>query len=659
MSEDSARRRQMTEPDDRVAVFAAKSLSRWGTAPQESRTVDGWALTGRVSPRDVVRLAVVDDAGRPQNQYPALAPIDGPAPELPWALPLTDEQGSFHLVAFDLDLGHGDGNVLRDVRQLTDWLNQLRIEHTVAQSGPSGGRHVWLSMLEPTSADLISALADHAATVLPTLDLSPLKNSAWGSVRPPGAPHRFGGHSVILTGPDEPLRPAVSVEQLTRLAVAIAGAAATNQSHPAPLPVGTPLPVDSEGHRYLPGQRRALPAASARALAGDPVDASAAAFTVLLGAARARWHLADVVAVLHEPGLEHIRTERDPSGRRQRDPRTRQRMLARQWNKAVLAVQRTAELLPANVDDPTFPDRAAAVAGHISAVQARADAAPGRWHTQTGPAARRVLDALCLLAATAVTATIEADTRRLAMLTGLGRETVRVRLHQLADDGWIALTEPATGRRGHIWTLSPVPVSPGRSSYPQLSYLTRSQGVPPPGPAPAHRIWQETLRRRLADQNHDVFTTAGLGHAAGQLYTHLGTQLTPISTEELLIVTQVSLEQLQALLADLLAARLVARTAAGWRRKARDVRTGAARRLRCDGILAQRRRNYEQERILWAWWCDELDWMRLPRTDPAKRRRAGRVAAGQLTIDGITTRGRYPRRRDGRADHRAAASLAA
>ncbi len=63
--------------------------------------------------------------------------------------------------------------------------------------------------------------------------------------------------------------------------------------------------------------------------------------------------------------------------------------------------------------------------------------------------------------------------------------------------------------------------------------------------------------------------------------------------------------------------------------------------------------------MLWAWWCDELDWMRLPRTDPAKRRRARRVAAGQLTIDGAFARGRYPRRADGRADHRQAANLAA
>jgi lambda repressor-like predicted transcriptional regulator len=656
ISEDSARRGQMTEPARRGSSLAAQSLSRWGTSPQALRAVDGWALTARISPRDVVRLAVADDTGRPQNQYPALTPIDGPAPQLPWAVPLTDDQRRFHLVAFDLDLGHGDGNVLRDTEQLTGWLKQLRIEHTVAQSGPSGGRHIWLSMSEPTPADLVGALADHAATLLPTLDVSPLKNPAWGSVRPPGAPHRSGGHSMILTGTDEPLRPAVTIKQLTRLVVVIAAAATAQRPQPAPLPATT-LPVDAEGHRYLPGQRRPLPAGSAKALAAVPADASASAFTVLLGAVRARWHLADVVAVLHEPGLEHIRTERDSAGRRQRDPRTRQRMLARQWNKAVLVVQRTVDVVPAAVDDPTFSGRAAAVAERIAAVQARADAAPGRWHTRTGPSARRVLDALCLLTATAVTATVEADTRRLAMLTGLGRETVRLRLHQLAADGWIALTEMAAGRRAHVWTLSPVSISPGQSSYPQVSPLMRSQGVPPPGSMSSHRLWQDKLGRRLADQNHDIFTPAGLGHAAGQLYTHLSAATT--SNEDLLTATHNPPEQLQALLADLLAARLIARTAGGWSRVRRDARSAAARRLRCDGVLVRRRRIYEQERVLWAWWCDEVEWMRLSRTDPAKRRRTARVAAGQLTIDGVAIRGRYPRRGDGRADHRAAAAVRA
>ena len=447
------------------------------------------------------------------------------------------------------------------------------------------------------------------------------------------------------------------MEHLTRLVVLIAAAAAATQPRPAPLTPATPLPVDVEGHRYLPRPRRPLPAGSARALAAVPVDASAAAFTVLLGAVRARWHLADVAAVLHQPGLEHLRTERDPAGRRPRDLRTRQRMLARQWNKAVLAMHRTADLLPAALDDPTFPGRAAAIAALIAAVQARADAAPGRWNTRTCPAGRRVLDALCLLTATAVTATVEADTRRLAMLTGLGRETVRIRLRQLTGDGWITLTEPAVGRRGHIWTITPVLVSPGHNGFPQSSLSTRSQGVPPPGPCLAHRFWKDKLARRLADQNHDIFTPAGFGHDAGQLYTQIAGSST--SLHDLHTAAGIQPERMKALLADLVTAGLVVRSSAGWRRAQRDLRSAAAKRLGCAGVLETRRRGYLRERVLWGWWCDEVEWMRLPRTDPAKRRRPCRVAAGQLSIDGAVPRGRYPRRGDGRADYAAAARFAA
>ena len=628
--------------------------SHTAVSSEHDQAAAGWALTGRVSPRDVVRVAVADGAGRPQNLYPLLAPIDGPAPQLPWAVPLTDRHGQFHLIAFDLDLSHGDGNVIRDTQQLTAWLNQLHIEHSVAQSGPSGGRHVWLSLTVPAAAELVSNLAEYAAAALPTLDLSALKNAAWGSMRPPGAPHRSGGHSIILSSTNEPLSPVVTLGQLTRLTALIAAVGAAHQPRCEPQISTTPLPVDVDGHRHLPGQRRTLPPGSARALQAEPADASAAAFTILLGAVRAHWHLADIVAVIDQPGLEHIRSERRPGGRDLRSPRERQRLLARQWEKAVDAVQRTPQNAPAITDDPTFAGRAAAITGQIQTVQIRADAAPGRWSTRTGPAARRVLDALCVLALAAVSASVEADIRRLSKITGLGRETVRLRLRQLAGDGWISLTRAAGGRRGHVWIINQMPSPPGQTSYPQASQLARSQGVPPP--PPLRSSWQIKLQNRLDDQAHDVFTPVGLGHAAGQLYAAMTTSA--MDTEELSARLHRTAEQTTALLNDLLAVNLVVRNVHGWRRTDKDRRTSVARHLGVLGTLANRQGRYEQERTLWAWWCDELDWMRLPRNDPGKRRR-GRLAVGQLTIDGSRCHGRYPRDARGRGDHRAAATLAA
>lgn len=136
--------------------------------------------------------------------------VDGPASEQPCAVLLTDEQGHLNLVVSDLHRDYGDGYVVRDTGQLTGRLEQLRMWRTVARSKPSGARHAWLSLTEPTDADLLGALADHTAALLPTPDVAPLRNSAWAAVRPLGALHSFGGCSVILTGSAGPLRAAVT-----------------------------------------------------------------------------------------------------------------------------------------------------------------------------------------------------------------------------------------------------------------------------------------------------------------------------------------------------------------------------------------------------------------------------------------------------------------
>lgn len=66
---------------------------------------------------------------------------------------------------------------------------------------------------------------------------------------------------------------------MTRLVVVIAAAGAAAPLPPAPFMPTTPLPVDAEGHRYLPDHGRPLPAGIARVLTQVPLDASASAFT--------------------------------------------------------------------------------------------------------------------------------------------------------------------------------------------------------------------------------------------------------------------------------------------------------------------------------------------------------------------------------------------
>lgn len=118
------------------------------------------------------------------------------------------------------------------------------------------------------------------------------------------------------------------------------------------------------------------------------------------------------------PGLEHVRTSRDRSGRRTRPPsgpNSAAAVLGRQWRKAVQYVPGSDRRIG---DDPTFDARADTIAAHVREVQARADAAAGRWTRGGGPADRRILDVLCVLALQALSASVEADTRRLALLPG-------------------------------------------------------------------------------------------------------------------------------------------------------------------------------------------------------------------------------------------------
>ena len=166
----------------------------------EPPVLDGWELTGRISPRRLVRAAAVDAAGRPVNAYPLVHPISGLRPRVPWAVHLTDRAGHFRLLCADLDAKPSPTAAALDADRLSGLLTELAVPHLVCESGPTGGRHVWVALAEPIPADLVGVLARLLKGWLPTLDTAPLLNPATGCVRPPGAPHRLGGASRPLAG---------------------------------------------------------------------------------------------------------------------------------------------------------------------------------------------------------------------------------------------------------------------------------------------------------------------------------------------------------------------------------------------------------------------------------------------------------------------------
>ncbi len=629
--------------------------------PSPSR-ITPWALTCAISPRARVRVADrAEDTGGFRNAYRARK--IGPRPPedgRPWAVYLADEQQQFRLVGLDLDAG---GPVAADQDRLRGWLHEAGLPHVVCASGPGGGRHVWLALAEPVPAEVVARMARALAHLLPSLDTAPLLNPYTGCLRPPGAPHRTSGTSQVLDG---------DLTVLTAPTITAAAFTAWIDRLPTPKPASRPadnpaaeIKVDAQGHPYLPGRRRALSARIQQRLDTPWTperDASRDTAAILVAAARAHWRYEHIAALAqHAPGLESLRTHRadhDAAGHRPRRPRTpdeRRARTQREWRRAVALAATTA---PLRGDDDTFETRCTQVVDAVAALQRRADAAPGRWTRQGGPADRRVLDQLSRLALTAVDLDVEADIRRLAMATALGRETVRVALHRLTRDGcWITTGAPAQGVRAAHWQLPPTP--PGLST-PFLDQ-GRSQGATRPQPArpgPRERraSWLAHLEHRCQLIHHDVHThRSGLPPTAGLLHQQLRTA-DPAGLLEL--ADRMGLDPLPlAQLLDRLGRLGLAEadTIGRWRRPTADHRDRAAHLLGATGTLADRAARYTLEREAWAWWRAELAWIG---ASAAVRRRHPDADQPPLPLSGrLGERGGYgphPTSSTGRRDFAAA-----
>ncbi|MBX3196239.1 MAG: hypothetical protein KF727_14210 [Microbacteriaceae bacterium] len=618
-----------------------------------------WALTRALSPRDVVRVASIEADGRYSNEYSGLVPIDGPAPTGPWAMLLADRAG-FHFLPFDLDASHG--NAGHDAGRLSLWLDELNIDHLVVESGPSGGRHIWIALDEPAHPDLVRELAHLTGSLLPSLDKSPLCNPGAGAVRPPGAPHRHGGVSTVIRGDVATLRAArTTADDLDALRTFLLEAGAEVVTAMTSTPRG--VAVDGDGEPYLRGARR-TPSARIRELLDAPCgeDASRTQATVLAGLAHARWRWRDVVALLpHSPALEHARSRRHSGGRRTVADDKALRRLSADWRRAVQYV--AANPLSAGGLDDGFEARAAAVVQAVDAIDAHAAAVPGRWGLDGRSTAQRrnrgryshraVLRAVSLYALQAASLEVEVDIRRLAQDTGYGREACRLALHALtaAEDGmpWLELAQEASGARGATYRLA------GRFSTPAEGAEWAQVTTPPAVPSPDRSWWITRLTLELQSLAHDVFSAPrSLGRSAGRIYTSLPDD-SPATLDALARRTGVSALQIRRSLRRLAAHGLAVRRDGGWTRPADDLRDAAAMRLGVDGYLLARAARYADERATWAWWQAELTWLR--KRGKHRRPRSGSTAA-PLFAQG-TRESDFPRypRRDGKPDHAHARAL--
>ena len=634
--------------------------------PAESTRVDAWAVARALSPHPQVRVADIDEHGAIANSYSSTVPTSGrsPAPGRPYALHLVDERRRYRLLGFDLDVHKGP--VTADLDRLRELLTRARLPHVVCRSGPTGGRHVWVALAQPVTAAVVAGIAHGLRAMLPSLDSTPLLNPRTGALRPPLAPHRLGGRAEVLHGRLEDLLHPVATPTHV---LALAALVQTAQSVVEP-PVETLATArDADGHQHLTGPRRGL-SARARAALHDPMppatDASAVLRTALCGAVRARWHLADILALLlTAPGLIHARTQRAGGHRDLRATAEQTAILTRQWHRAVEFIAANPRAADIVGDDETFEPRCSEVVAAVAALQRRADAAPGRWAQGGGPADRRVLDVACEQMLTAVRLDIELDVRRLALLTGMGRSTAHAALRRLVGDGWITPAAPAAGVHGAHWALPTAPATPPHRAPDELSTAKtpqgRTQGNPPPSEAPTlRRAWLSHLRGRTSAVLHDALTASGLGHHTARVYQALTT--TPTSGVDLTVATGYSSPRLQRLLDRLAGRRLACTDRAGhWRLLGRGHTTGArldraARALGVDGLLVDRAARYGIERQAWAWWCDELAWRSLPTLQKKRVPGAGQNALPlpELSVHTRHQRGPHPHTRGGRADFAAA-----
>lgn len=616
--------------------------------PPVGEPVTAWTLTVAISPRRVVRAATTDNTGQPLNCYPLVHPISGSQPLTPWAVHLTDPQHRFRLLCFDLDARPTPKAAERDCTHLSHLLTDSGIDHVVCASGPTGGRHVWIALVEPISASLVADLAHLLKAWLPSLDTAPLLNPTTGSARPPGSPHRLGGTSHVLSGS---LTSLISPRVATRDVETLLRVLATKTTTPMlARPPDTPtMSVAVTGGRpHLAGARRELSALHRSLLDAPPAeDASAVLWRILCAAVAARWQFADVLGLLDRPGLEHARTLNAAGRRKARPvsgPSSPREVLRRQWDRAVTAISRTPPTRPA-VDeaDPTFDARAGTVADLVDTVQRRADLVPGRWCGRRGLAHRRVLDVLCLFHLHAVRGEVEADVRRIALTGGLDRETARRSLLALADDGWIRRTRPASSTHAAVWTIDP------HGSFHTPTTRALSQGNPrhPRTGAALRAAATDRLADRLQAAAHDVFApTGGLGLEAGSAYSRLTEPQTTIALARLMgwdgAATEHHLDRLASV-------GLVTRRDTGWTRTSEQHRDEAAGQLGTLGRNHQRAELYLLERALWAWWLAEHAWMRSPRHHPP----SANTLANALAAPPKNVRA-HPRTRRHRADYTAA-----
>lgn len=433
------------------------------------------AVARAISARDGVLRVSAHARDKADNRFREQAwPPD--APSAPYAVYLATGAG-FRTVAFDIDLGGPAGD--EQAGRLTRLLHDCGIQYVEAISGPSGHRHVLTTWETPVPATAVAAVARLLkASIVPALDLSPLTNPCTGCIRPPGSPHRRGGHSQLVDStPAEALhvlRQGNSPDLFNRLRrhcahitdgsdgadqralpvnppdpAQLANVSASNRPAPASDQDGQGrLETCERGHPKLRRPHRPL-GPTTRALLTAPgislVDnRSTVAYRVMVAAAFAGWTLSDIDLLVQDPAntcFDHLRRARTASGftrRRRHDTTAR---TARMWRSAVHWAARQTPPCTTAAGAADAPATPRAVSPEVRELLRDIEAAAlhdrSSWAGQGGPGRRVVLEELLSWAHRLGSTTVARSVRDLELATGLGKSSVARALAGLRSRGWL------------------------------------------------------------------------------------------------------------------------------------------------------------------------------------------------------------------------------
>lgn len=234
----------------RPASALGSTQQRCAATPQQVWRV----LAPLIAARPTMRLWTPEN-GSARAGFHHVRPLRTRLPDAPAAVPIY-VRGRTRVLVFDLDAKHlGPGAVAADANRILHWLNECSAR-AVVDTSASGGIHLLVPLTVAVSADQARPLLELAAAHCPTLDQTPMLNTATGCITVPGSVCREGGHR-ILAGTLEAATATFFVPNDTSVVedlVTLIGAT----THPTPH-INSTAPIDPTLFPFGPDERLAQP----------------------------------------------------------------------------------------------------------------------------------------------------------------------------------------------------------------------------------------------------------------------------------------------------------------------------------------------------------------------------------------------------------------